>query len=354
LTEPAEEADRGRPEGLPEPGPDQPPHLSADQPPGPTGPVGLFRFTTEGRRAPGLFVVGWLASIVGISLLVVALLAAGGVAASVLWLAGLVGLGAGAGLLAGSQTVERQAASLAYGGPSPVLVFLLVIVASQLLGYAIGLPLALAGVQLPRDVGDLLAVSVQAAAFLGVVRLFVVGPGALRWPDLGLRGRGRDIAAGLSFGALFAAPVILVTAVVGLLAVAIAGATPPSPLPPTGSPTGLAVHLLAGAVIAPVYEEILFRGVALGAWLRSVDPWTAIIRSSLLFVLAHLLLLGGDSAAEAAAMAFVAAVVRLPVAVALGWLYVRTGTLWASIGLHMAFNAVLIVLGESALGSPAA
>jgi membrane protease YdiL (CAAX protease family) len=334
LTEPTEDASRD---------------ASPELPPAATG---LFRFSTEGRRAPGLFVVGWLATIVGLSLLVVALLAAAGLAASVLWLAGFVVLGIGSGLLAGSQTVERGAAGLAYGGPSPVLVFVLVIVASQLLGYVIGLPLALAGVQLPRAAGDLLAVLLQAVAFLGVVALFVVGPGALRWSELGLRGDARSIAAGLAGGALFSGPVILVTAVVGLLAVYVAGATPPSPLPPTGSSTGLAFHLVAGALVAPVYEEVLFRGVALGAWLRSVGPWSAIVRSSLLFVFAHLLLVGGDSAGEAAAMAFVAAVVRLPVALALGWLYVRTGTLWASIGLHMAFNAILIVLGESSVTTP--
>jgi membrane protease YdiL (CAAX protease family) len=320
--------------------------------PSPSAP-GLFRFVTEGRRAPGLFVVGWLAAIVGLGLLGVAVLAAGGSAASVLWLAGLIGVAAGAGLLAGSQTVERQAAGMPYGGPSPVLVLGLVIVASQLAGYAVGVPLVLAGVNLPRPVGDLVAALVQAVAFLGVVRIVVVAPGALGWSELGLRGDVRTIAAGLISGALFAGPVILVTTVVGLLAVALAGASPPSPLPPTGTGAGLVLHLVAGGVIAPVYEEVLFRGVALGAWLRSVGPRAAIVRSSLLFVVVHLLFLGGEAAGEAAAMAFVATVVRLPVAFALGWLYVRTGTLWAPIGLHMAFNAVLIALGESAVGSPA-
>lgn len=314
---------------------------------------GLLRFTTEGRHAPGLFVVGWLATIVAVALVAVALLAAGGLAASILWLAGFVALGLGVGLLAGSQTVERQAAGLAYGGPSPVLVLVLVIVAAQLLAYAVGLPLALAGLELPRAVGDVLAFVIQAVAFLGVVHVLVVGSGALSWFELGLRGDARSIMAGLATGALFAGPVILITTVVGLVAVSIAGASPPSPLPPTGTPVGLALHLVAGALIAPVYEEVLFRGVALGAWLRTVDPWSAIIRSSVLFVLAHVLFLGGDTAGEAAAMAFVAATVRLPVAVALGWLYVRTGSLWAPIGLHMAFNAVLIVLGESSLSAPA-
>lgn len=314
----------------------------------PVAASGLFRFSVEGRRAPALFVVGWLAVIVGGGLLVVAIQAGVGLAASGLWVTGLLATGLGGVLLAGSQSVERRAAGAAYPGPSPVLVFLLVIVASQLLAFAIGTPLALLGVQFPQPFVDLIAVGIQALAFVGVVRLVVVGSGALRWSEMGLVRDGRAIASGLAGGALFAGPVILATSVVALLAVGVAGVTPPSPLPPTGTPEGLVLHLVAGGLIGPVYEEILYRGVALTAWLRSVGPRAAIVRSSLLFVAAHLLLVGGQTAGEAAAMAFVAGVVRLPVALALGWLFVRTGTLWAPIGLHIAFNSILIVIGESA------
>ncbi len=37
------------------------------------------------------------------------------------------------------------------------------------------------------------------------------------------------------------------------------------------------------------------------------------------------------------------------VALVLGWLYVRTGSLWAPIGLHATYNAVLIILAEAVL-----
>jgi membrane protease YdiL (CAAX protease family) len=37
------------------------------------------------------------------------------------------------------------------------------------------------------------------------------------------------------------------------------------------------------------------------------------------------------------------------VSIALGWVYVRRHSLWASIGLHAAFNAVLIVLAHVAV-----
>ena len=71
-----------------------------------------------------------------------------------------------------------------------------------------------------------------------------------------------------------------------------------------------------------------------------------------MFVLAHVLLVGGDQFEEALKLAFVAGVVRIPVALALGWLFVRTGSLWAPIGLHAAFNGILIVLAESAAARP--
>ena len=67
-----------------------------------------------------------------------------------------------------------------------------------------------------------------------------------------------------------------------------------------------------------------------------------------MFVLAHVLFVGGNGFREAASLAFVAGIARVPVALALGWLYVRTGSLWGPIGLHAAYNAILIILGEAA------
>jgi membrane protease YdiL (CAAX protease family) len=71
-----------------------------------------------------------------------------------------------------------------------------------------------------------------------------------------------------------------------------------------------------------------------------------VVLSSVFFVLGHVLFVGGDSFGQSAALAFVGGVVRVPIAFALGWLYVRTGSLWGPIGLHAAFNGVLIILGE--------
>jgi len=314
--------------------------------PEPPRPVGLTTFSIEGRTAPGLFVVGWLASLIGAGLAGLTIVGIQGVAGAILWLAGLGLLAVGLVLLGGAQAVERRAAGSPYSGPSPILVFLLVVAVSQLAGVVAGVPLSAVGGAIPRPIGDLLAGLLQAAVFIGVVRLMVVGSGAMAWSDMGLRGGLAYVTQAFLGGAVFAGPVVLVTTVVALVAVQLTGVIPPSPLPPTGTVPGLVLHLVAGAVVAPVAEEVLFRGFALTAWRRSVGVQQAIVRSSIVFVLAHVLFVGGDSFGEAARLALVGGIARVPIAFVLGWLYVRTGSLWGPIGLHATFNAILIVLAE--------
>jgi membrane protease YdiL (CAAX protease family) len=308
----------------------------------------------EGRRAPALFVVGWLATIIGGGFVAMRLLGVAELPGIVLWYGGLALATVGLVLLGGSQAIERRAAASSYAGPSPILVFLVVLAGSQVAGLAVGLPLSLVGASIPRPLGDLIAVIVQGLVFVAAIRLMVVGANALGWPDMGLRGDRRAAARGLLAGAVYAGPVILVTAAIAVVAAQLAGAVPASPLPPTGTSTGLILHLLAGAVVAPLAEELVFRGFALTAWRRGVGARAAIIRTSIVFVLAHLLTVGGDSFGSGAALAFVAGVARIPVALALGLLFVRTGSLWAPIGLHATYNAILIVLAELATAAGAA
>src|SRR5688500_20172952 len=91
-------------------------------------------------------------------------------AADVLSLAASAALSLGLVLLCGSPTIERRAAGAAYAGPSPVLVFLTVVAVSRLAGYVVGVPLLAVAQSVPRPLGDLLAVVVQAVAFLRVAR----------------------------------------------------------------------------------------------------------------------------------------------------------------------------------------
>ena len=328
--------------------PDADPSLTG---PPPTPTFGLTTFVLEGRRAPALFVVGWVGLLAGVALLTITVLGAAGLAAAVLAIGGFAALSIGTILLAGSQTLERKAEGARYAGPSPVLVFLAVVATSNLLAFLVGTALQPIGGSLPAGLGDLVQVLLQAAVFLGILRLTAFGPGAIRPAELGLGRRPRAMLQTLAVGAVYAAPVLLIASFVAALTVQLVGAEPPSPLPPTGTPGGLLLHLVAGAVIAPVYEEVFFRGFALTAWRRTLGAGAAIGLSSVLFVLAHVLSVGGETFGDAITLAFVAGIVRMPVALTLGWLYVRSGSLWAPIGLHATYNGVLILVAELYLQS---
>jgi len=334
------------PEAAPPPEPPEPP-----EPPAPDATprhFGLTTFSIEGRQAPGLFVVGWLATLIGVGLTGTVAFGVTGIAGAVLSIASLFALSAGLVLLAGSQTIERRAAGAAYAGPSPLLVLVAIVAVSRLVGSLVGIALLPIADRIPTELGDLLGVLLQAGVFFAVVRLTIVSPGVLGWPEMGWVGDRASAVRGLMGGAVFAGPLILVTSLIVAVAVNLAGATPPSPLPPTGTASGLVLHLLAGAVVAPVAEEMLFRGFALTAWRQLVGVRGAILRSSIVFVLAHVLFVSGDTFNETVRIALVAGVVRVPVAFALGWLFVRTGSIWGPIGLHAGFNGILIVLAELA------
>ena len=261
---------------------------------------------------------------------------------------GLAVLSVGLAGLAGAQTVERQVAEAAYGGPSPLIVFLVALTVTLVVATIVAIAFDFVGFAPWRPIGDLVVVAIEAVIFIGVAAALVVAPGAISWAEMGLTVPPRSAVAALARGALYAPPVVIFTALLAAVIVPAFGVSPPSPLPPTGTAAGLGLHLLAGAVIAPVAEEVLFRGVAVTAWARTAGPTRAIVWSALLFAAAHILPITGETFSQGAALAVVAALGRLPVALALGWLYLRSGTLWASIGLHAAFNAVLIILAESA------
>jgi membrane protease YdiL (CAAX protease family) len=150
----------------------------------------------------------------------------------------------------------------------------------------------------------------------------------------------------LTSGAFLALPIIGLTWVVAAIVVQMFGVVPEAPLPATGVAIGLVVQLVAGAIIAPVAEETVFRGFAITAWQRTVGTRGAIVRASLLFALAHVLNVTADNTGEAIGLIVVGFTTRLPVAFALGWLFVVRRSIWAPLGLHIAFNAILLVIGE--------
>lgn len=87
---------------------------------------------------------------------------------------------------------------------------------------------------------------------------------------------------------------------------------------------------LAIGLLAPLAEEIVFRGAVLRTLLKQQGPWMAIVISALLFAAAHL---------NPAQMphAFL-------VGVLLGWMYWRTGSILPGMAYHWANNSAAYVL----------
>lgn len=92
--------------------------------------------------------------------------------------------------------------------------------------------------------------------------------------------------------------------------------------------------VLAVCVLAPVLEEMLFRGVVLRGLLARYPRGQAIAVSALLFGLVHLNIYQF--------------VIGTLLGLLLGWLYERTRSLIPCIGLHAAYNSLLTLLDASA------
>ena len=90
------------------------------------------------------------------------------------------------------------------------------------------------------------------------------------------------------------------------------------------------VMALSTAVVAPVYEELLFRGYVFRGLSRSAGPVVAIVVSSLLFAGFH-----GDP---------LHAIAVLPMGLFLGWLRWRTGSIWPCMIAHGLNNAIWVAL----------
>jgi hypothetical protein len=308
--------------------------------PADTPPPGPGIFGLEGRATPGLYLVGWIATVMGLAVLVVSLLSAGSAAAPWLFLAGLLVLALGVVSAAGSQAVERsRRTDLAYRGPSPVLVFI-VVVPVTLIGILVVLaPLSALGLDARSPIATTLSLLLTMLVYVGIVRLLVVGPGSLAWRDMGLALPARTAVRDLAIGAAFAVVTLLLGGILSRF-------LEPSPnvLPPAGNPLGLMANLVSAVILAPIGEELFFRGFATTAWARAIGVGPAVIRGALFFAIAHVVTLFDSSFAEGAQRALFSFLALLPVGIALGWLFLKRGSLYAAIGLHGAFNAIQLVL----------
>lgn len=136
--------------------------------------------------------------------------------------------------------------------------------------------------------------------------------------ELALPGMGRELGIGLLIGFGLYAFCVLILMVMGIYRAE--GLNPLTFLLPA----------LAMAVSSGVFEELLFRGVLFSSIERMFGSWTALVASSLLFGLVHLM--NPQGTLEGALFIAVEAGILLAGA------YMLTGRLWMSMGFHFSWN----------------
>lgn len=205
-----------------------------------------------------------------------------------------------------------------------------------ILGFFLALlALTLRGAQAPEGAGLALSTIAGTVAtegtLVGLVVVYALRRGGT-WSQLGFRP--------FSGGAFLPAGTVLILGftVNVLYAVAIrtldleqfrpAGARELLPLF-GGGHTGLIVGLLLAGILAPVAEELFFRGFIFGGLLRPIGFWGATAVSALVFAIVHM---------QVATVLPIFALGWL-----LAWLYHRTQSLWPPILVHATYNSIALI-----------
>ena len=156
------------------------------------------------------------------------------------------------------------------------------------------------------------------------------------------RWRWRDVATAVVAMAVVL-PVVQGVMLLSLWLGELAGYAPPQDghaalrmLREAGNPGAWALVAVSAVIVAPLTEELLYRGLVQSVMLKLVGParrWRAIIAAAMIFAMVH-----------AGAVPWQAIVGLFVLGVALGVLLETTGRLWPSILLHAMFNAANLML----------
>jgi uncharacterized protein len=256
-------------------------------------------------------------------------------AATVGWI-GLVGvLAFAAGLVYAAirqLRVRRFLPIDRYRGPSILILLALVLVGSAVLTAPFGADAAalLLGEGELTLLGSVVLLVGTQASLLLVSWLFVLRPNALAGtPGVDGPNGGRALRIGLGWGvvAWVGASILSAIAVVALEALGIDAA-------PQAAEQALEVidpwlAIVSIVVLAPIAEELFFRGIGFNALLRERGRRWAYLGSAALFAVIHLSL-----------------VALLPIfllGLALAWVYERTGNLLAPIAMHAVVNGISVL-----------
>lgn len=183
---------------------------------------------------------------------------------------------------------------------------------------------------------------VVALATLGVLLLWLRlrHPGAVA--AIGLRSPRplRDLRDGILFGLLLYPAVAFVAATLVQTLIRVltgAEASAPQQVPTDLTPVGTAVVIAYAVLVAPFAEEFFFRGILFGALASRYGFAAGALGSAALFGLIHFVPAPWPDAV-------LLITVMVPTGFGLAWIRARRGSLYASIGAHLAFNVIGLVL----------
>lgn len=191
------------------------------------------------------------------------------------------------------------------------------------------------------DLGSIVATVAAALVILGIV-VFWLRRQHPRWLDvIGLPRRWfPDARAGAVFGiGLYVVVVFIVGALLVLLFQAISGEAVDAPeqvstdLPPIGVVT----TIVYAVVLAPIGEELFFRGVLFRSIRDHRGFWAGALGSSVAFGLIHYI--PGPALDSVLLMT-----VMVFTGLGMSYIYERRGSIVAPIAAHMAFNAIGLIL----------
>jgi len=229
--------------------------------------------------------------------------------------------------------VRRFLAPERYRGPSVLVLLALILVVASVLTAPFGddaATLLLGTGELSLAGSIVLLVATQAALLL-VSWLFVFRPNALAaLPAFPGPDAGRALRLGLGWGivAWFGASLVSYGVVVLLEAIGVDAAPQAAEQALGLVEPWLAVLAIVG--LAPIAEELFFRGVVFNAFKRERGRRWAYIGSAALFAVIHL--------------SVVALVPIFLLGLALAWVYERTGSLLAPIVMHAVVNGISVAI----------
>jgi membrane protease YdiL (CAAX protease family) len=357
------------------------------EPPGRFHPPSLVRpiLSIAGRASPRRYLMGLALGLpAGLALLAYDVASSSGfrfgstsIAPTVLL--ELVSLVAALGLIAAAmaQTEQRRADGWRdFVGPSPFLL----LAAQQASVFAVGLPVAAllrsANITTDSAMGLAAVVPVYLLTYFGLVHLLGVRPGAMTWRDIvhprrlapdptewtaahlparsawqpqtsRLRRWMRGGLGDFLLAACFLIPVTMASGITNFTLLTVLGLHQTdlqSEVPMARTIVDNVIVFVAVAICIPIGEEVFFRGYVTNAWARSLGWNSALLRAGLFFAFVHVVNTDNAdvwTALRAAAFNFGA---RIPVALALCWIYMRRRSLVASISLHGLFNGLIVLL----------